>query len=356
MDFGPTQQPPTAGQPPSFELPIAAAMPPAPARKKSGWRVFVWIILAISIAGNMFLFLGLIAMAAVLSPGMEMFDGARHEYVEQTLVRGPGSHKIAVINMRGLIDDALRVEVCSQLDAASRDHRVKAVILRTVTPGGTVSASDQIHHEIMKFRQDSGKPVVAFMQSMATSGGYYTSVACDRIVAEPTAITGSIGVLLSNLIVKNLLEQKLGIEPVTIKSGEKKDWGSMFSEMTDEQKQYFRDKLITPAYERFVQLVAEGRQGQLTADEARRLSDGSLYSAQEAMDKKLIDDVGYMDKAVELARSLSGVSEARVVEYQRPLTLSSLLGVRAEPPLRLDRSVLEELAAPRLLYLWDAGN
>ncbi len=92
-----------------------------------------------------------------------------------------------------------------------------------ITPGGGVSESDRIHHEITKFRHETKKPVVAFMQSIAASGGYYASVACDKIVAEPTTITGSIGVILNHMVFKELLEEKLGIVPTVIKSSPRKN-------------------------------------------------------------------------------------------------------------------------------------
>jgi len=132
--------------------------------------------------------------------------------------------------------------------------------VRIISPGGSVGASDRIHHEILRFRDKTSKPAVAFMQTLAASGGYYASVACDKIISEPTAITGSIGVIMNHLVLKELLEEKLGISPVVIKSGPRKDWPSVFSEVTDEQKQYVTDKLINPAYDRFVQLVVQGRE------------------------------------------------------------------------------------------------
>lgn len=324
---------------------------PRPKKKGSGWRIFWGIVLAFSLLANVLLFFGIIGIM-MLSGGMFTLS---QTYPEQILEDGPASSKIAVIRMQGVIDNQISEEVRRQLDAAAGDRRVKAVILRAVTPGGTVSASDQIHHAITQFRQKSNKPIVAFMQSMATSGGYYTSVACDKIVAEPTVITGSIGVIMSNLVIRDLLENKLGIDPVVIKSGPKKDWPSMFSHMTEEQKQYLMDKLITPAYERFIQLVADGRP-QLTMEEIRTLADGSIYGAEEARANKLIDQVGYIDQAIATAKSLGGISRARVVEYYRSPTILSLFGAETKPSLKLDRDTLHELSVPQLLYLWDANQ
>jgi len=189
------------------------------------------------------------------------------------------------------------------------------------------------------------------MQSVAASGGYYSAVACDYIMAEPTAITGSIGVIMSHIVVKDLLEQKLGIQPEVLKSGEKKDWPSMFSEMTDEQKRYINEKLINPAYERFVALVCQGRNG-LDPQQVRALADGSIYTAEEAQIKGLIDDTGYFEEAVDKAKEMAGISNARVVEFERRTTWMDVLGAQSRQSV-IDTKILEKLAIPQLLYMWD---
>jgi len=145
------------------------------------------------------------------------------------------------------------------------------------------------------------------MQGVAASGGYYTSVACDKIIAEPTAITGSIGVIMGYLVVQELLEEKLGIQPVVIKEGRRKDWPSSFQPPTEEQLQYLQDKVLTPAYERFVQIVDEGRPS-LTLADVRRLADGGIYSTSEALNENLIDEIGYLDEAIKQVKSLAGNS------------------------------------------------
>jgi len=335
---------------------VGTAGVPPQRRKASGWRIFWGLVVAFSVIANVILFFTLIAIvSAIISGPGELFDSA-DGFAEEVLIKGPTSKKIAVVRLEGIIDGAQSRKFKKQLKAARADKSVKAVIIRTVTPGGMVSASDQIHNEIMKFRRETGKPVVAFMQTVAASGGYYTSVACDRIIAEPTAITGSIGVIMNNIVIKDLLEEKLGIQPVVIKSGPKKDWPSMFSETTDAQKEYLMAKLIKPAYNRFVMLVAEGRK-ELSIDDVEELADGSIYGAQEARDEKLIDEVGYLEDAVKLAEELAGITGARVVEYTRVFSLSTLFGAEAKKTKlwEIDRSTLHELTTPRLMYLWDAS-
>jgi len=320
-----------------------------PKKKRSIARIFFGILFTLSILANMFLFMMLIVMAIIVPGGKEGI------FKEQTVTKGHSNNKIAIIRVDGIIDNQLSERVRTQFKAATEDAKVKAVILRIVSPGGTVSASDQIHHEITKFREKTNKPVVAFMQTVAASGGYYSAVACDEIIAEPTVITGSIGVIMNNFVVKELLEQKLGIKAVTIKSGPKKDWPSMFEETTDEQIEYLQQKLIGPAYDRFVKLIDEGRGDKLNKDQVLALADGSIYGADEACENKLIDEVGYLEDAVNAAQRLAGISSSRVFEYKQQFSISSILASENRSPLPLDRDSLSKLAMPQFLYLWDAS-
>jgi protease IV len=320
--------------------------------KTSGWRIFLNILLGLSIIGNIFLFLAVLGLGTVaVTSGLS----GSSEFVEKVLIEGPAAKKIAVINLDGIIQDKVSEEVRLQIKTASESSHVKGVILRINSPGGMVSSSDQIHYYLTNLRKETGIPVVAFMQSVAASGGYYSAVACDHILAEPTAITGSIGVILNHLVFKDLLETKLGILPEVIKSGPKKDWPSMYTPMTDEQKQYLNDKLIIPTYKRFVDLVSEGRKAKLTPEQVRHLADGSIYTAQEALDNGLIDEIGYFQNAVDAAEKLANIKGARVVEYQRPLSWLSSLGAASQVPV-VDAKLLEKMLIPQLMYMWDGKN
>jgi len=319
-----------------------------PARKGYGWRIFWGIVLAFSFMANFVLFLMLIGVVALFSTGQ------RGMFTEEVIREGPARNKIAVVTLQGIIHGQLASEVYQQLKVAGRDRRLKGLIVRVNSPGGTISASDQIYKEIRKFRSKENIPVVAFMQGVAASGGYYTSVACEKIIAEPTAITGSIGVISSFFVVQELLEEKLGVLPVTIKSGQKKDWPSSFREPAPEELQYMQEKLIIPAYERFVQIVAEGREETLDANEVRQLADGGIFGANEARDKKLIDDIGYLDEAIESVKTMAGIETAQVVAYRKPFTFADFLSYRKPNLLKLDRNMLYELGTPQVLYLWSA--
>jgi protease-4 len=355
MDFenSPYSQIPVSPQ--SGPIPTAVPLgfqPPAQEKKKGiGWKIFWGIVLFLSVLTNLFLLIAIIAMGTFLShtavrPTTPKFD-------ENILIDGSRSRSIAVISIDDVIDLPMSDRVQKQLQQASEDSSVKAVIIRIVSPGGYVSSSDQINYEIKRFRETTGKPAVAFMQTVAASGGYYAAVACDKIIAEPTVITGSIGVIMSHLVLQQLLEQKLGIDPVVIKSGEKKDWPSMFSPTTPEQIQYLQDRLVQPAFERFLEVVCQGRQDVLTETEVRALADGSIYSAPQALEKRLIDQIGYLRDAVTLAEELAGIHGARVIEYRERFAFWQYLAAEGKAPFTLDRSAILDLTTPQLMYLWD---
>jgi protease-4 len=351
MDFeqGSNISGPMQPQPPTPMPGYGVSPPPArsPARG-TGWRIFWGIMLGFSVMANVVLFLMLIGVVALFATGQ------RGLLTEEVVREGPASHKIAMVTVQGIIHGELANDVYQQLKAARQDRRVKGIIVRVNSPGGTISASDQIYTQIRKFQQEEKKPVVAFMQGVAASGGYYASVACEKIMAEPTTITGSIGVISWWLVVQELLEDKLGVLPVTIKSGQKKDWPSSFRQPAPEELQYMQDKLVTPAYERFVEVVAEGRKASLSSERVRQLADGGIYGAREALEEKLIDEIGYLDEAIDLVKSMAGIDRARVVEYRKPLSLSDFLSYRQQNLLKLDKATLYELGTPQILYLWSA--
>lgn len=350
MDFEQdTNQPGPTGPEGAGQIPTTAISNPTtgPAKKGAAWRILVGIVLALSILVNIALFLMLIGAVALFAAG------PRESLTEEVIREGPRSRKIVMIKVEGIIDSLQAEGVYKQLKRVKKDRRVKGLIINVNSPGGTISGSDQIYNEIRSFREESGKPVVAFMQGVAASGGYYTSVACDKIVAEQTTITGSIGVIFGHFVLQELLENKLGIEPVIITSGPKKGWLSMFRPFGEEQQQYVEERLIDPAFERFVEVVDEGRPS-LTLSEVKELADGGIYSAKEAHKQELIDEVGYLDKAIEEVKSLAGIEKAQVVEYRRPFSLAGFLSLRSKSKnvLNFDRSMLYELSTPQLLYLW----
>jgi len=292
-----------------------------------------------------FLLIGVIAFVA---------SGQAHQNQMAILQEGSPDQRIVVVNLTGIIDENQASEIHRQLRAAREDDHVQGIILRVNSPGGTVSGSDRIYEELRKYRQERGQPVVAFMRGIAASGGYYSAVACEEIIAEPTTITGSIGVVMSHFVVEDLLENKLGIEPVFLTAGAKKDWPSSFRTPSEEELEYVRQRILTPAYDRFVDVVRQGRSSVLTPNEVSQLADGSVYTAPQAREVKLIDDIGYLDDAVTRVANKAGLSSPQVVEYRRPFSFLGLLEAKSAPAIKLDRSTLYEMTAPEVMYLWNA--
>ena len=343
-------KPPSDPPPPprSPSVPPAYQPYPQPRRRSGIWRVFWGILFGLSFLANVGMFLLLIGLVAVIATGQGPFH-------EQAVVReGPRSNRIVLVRLNGVIGDQQADYIYQQLKTARKDDNVRAIILAVNSPGGTISGSDRIYQEILRYRQETGRPAVAFMQGMAASGGYYASVACDKIVAEPTAITGSIGVVMSYFVFQDLLENKLGVEPVFLTEGAKKDWPSSFRQPQPEELDYIKERLLNPAYERFVQIVQAGRSGELSADQVRKLADGSIYVAPQALKEKLIDQVGYLDDAIGIATSLAGVADAEVIEYRRPFSFMDVLNVEGRSTLKLNRNTLYELSTPQVLYMWNA--
>lgn len=332
-------------------VPVPPAQPMPVKKRRSAWHVVLIVLFSLSVLANiiMFTLLIIVSMAAALA------GSGQGIYTESVLQAGQRTNKIAVIRIDGIITGATSEDVARQLKTAAKDDKVMAVILRVNSPGGGVTASDEIYHEVVKFQKQTQKPVVSFMAGLAASGGYYASAGCEKIIAEPTTITGSIGVIMGHFELQELLQEKLGINPVIIKSGPKKDWPTTFEPVTEEQRQYLQDRLIQPAYERFVEIIADGRVD-LDIDSVRRLADGSIYHANEALVEKLIDRIGYLEDAIKLTEELTGMRDSQVIEYKKPFSFSDILYSRSPGMLNIGRDALYEFVTPQLMYLWAVGE
>jgi protease-4 len=202
---------------------------------------------------------------------------------------------------------------------AAKDPQVKAIVLRVDSPGGSVIGSDEIYHAL----KESGKPVVAQMGELAASGGYYVSMAADHIVAYPDTLTGSIGVI-SQFTNYEELFNKLGLKVTTIKTGENKDFGSPTTPFTEEDEKLWQ-QVVDEAYDNFVNIIADNRG--MTKEEVKALADGRVYTGRQALSLKLVDELGYLEDAIDKAASLGGITgEPRVVQYRRQTPFSALLG------------------------------
>jgi protease-4 len=243
---------------------------------------------------------------------------------------------------------ATDVAVNSQIDQALADDDVAGIIVFLDTPGGGVVASDAINRKVKE--ADARKPVVALMDETAASGGYYIAAAAREIVANPTTLTGSIGVIM---IVPNVSQaaNKIGIQPVIIKSGPHKDIASPFRDMTPEERGILQG-IIDEAYGQFVQAVAAGRK--LDPAKVREIADGRVYTGKQAKDLGLVDELGGQKLALARVRSMAKAPNASLVRYEPRGFLHTLLGASARA--FEGRNVLKDTlgidTSPGLKYLW----
>ncbi len=189
---------------------------------------------------------------------------------------------------------------------------VEAVVIRVNSPGGTASATQEIHSEILKIREE-GKVVVVSMSDMAASGGYYLAAAADHIMANPGTTTGSIGVILQHTNLEELLDN-IGVEFETIKSGEHKDMGDISRALTPEEREILQS-FSQDVYEQFVEAVASGRN--MSREQVLELADGRIFTGRQALELGLVDELGNLYDALDRAAELSGIEDPMVVEFGR---------------------------------------
>lgn len=254
-------------------------------------------------------------------------------------VKGGTGAKVAIIEVEGMLlnartggflqpsenDVSLFVE---QLEKAERDPAVRAVVLRVNSPGGTVAASEVMYEHLVRFRKRTGRPVVASAQDMCASGAYYVALGADKIVAQPSSLLGSIGVIFQTMEFSGTLE-KIGAKAEAIKSGEFKDSGSPFKPLTDEERAMMQS-MVNEYFGRFEDLVKRHRtmEGKRLAD----VTDGRVFSGEQAVLLGLADRTGLLDDAVEYAKELAGTPGARVVMYKRPYGYTGTIYAKSPAP------------------------
>ena len=266
--------------------------------------------------------------------------------------------KIAVITMRGLISSSLPGNVTDSmvddmraaLEQARDDSRVKAIVLQIDSPGGEVTASDEIYNAVLKAR--AKKPVVIYMESLAASGGYYVSCGGKFLMANETTITGSIGVIIQTLNYEQLFN-KVGLASVVFKSGKFKDMLNGARPVTPEERELVQS-FIMNTYDKFLGVVAKERS--LPADLLRNtIADGRILSGKEALQHKLIDGVGELDDAFKKAKELGNAPDAKVVKYGPPFSLSRFLRVFGQADskieLQLPKQLIPQLESGRAYFL-----
>jgi len=308
-------------------------------------RSFVWVILTLCV---------LAVPVAVLTQNTPAKDSNGKE--SGGLMSKFKDH-IQVIRLTGMIMDKADSGLFSSqtgsatsclkdLRKALKNKKVKAVLLRINSPGGTVPTSQEVYEAVLDLKE-AGKPVVVSMGDMAASGGYYVACAADKIVANPGTMTGSIGVIMNLMCYKGLAD-KLGVEPETIKSGLFKDIASPSHKMTREEKEILQ-ALVMDCYDQFTQVVAKGRN--LPIEEVKRLADGRIYTGRQAQQNKLVDEIGTYTDAMALLQKICKekyklTEDLQVDEDKSEGFLASLLESTslASPQANLENFVPTELS------------
>lgn len=283
--------------------------------------------------------LGLIALAVIFAVAQSLgpaasppAQGRRGQavavvYLEGVIAGGRGQSSLLAAG--GGTDSVIR-----QLRQAKEDPDVAAVVLRINSPGGTPAGSQEVYNEVLRVRE-AGKPVVVSFADMAASGGYLVACAADEIVANPSSITGSIGVIIE---VTNLTElyDKLGIATDTVKSGVHKDMGSVTRPLGEDEREILQS-MVDDIYEQFVQIVVQGRG--LDEENVRELADGRIYTGRQALELGLVDRLGDMTDAVDAAGALAGIEGTpRMKEFgfRSPFSLFFGSGLSSGWPLATD--------------------
>ena len=274
-----------------------------------------WIIVCGAVLLCMF-FVGLFALMAVVSED----DG---------FMAGSGD-RIAIVPVEGVIDDEMAKTVNRHLKQYGDDSRIKAIILRVDSPGGGVSASQEIHREVIRLKEEKKKKIVVSMGSVAASGGYYIAAPADKIFANPGTVTGSIGVIAEWINYKDLADWAK-VKPVVFKSGEFKDTGSPTRELTERERQYFQ-AMIDEMYGQFTEAVLNGRKGkggqgkELDAEKVKALADGRVFTGQASVANGLVDAIGNYEDALKATAEMIGMKgEPKTVTPPKPKEGFSIL-------------------------------
>jgi protease-4 len=317
---------PPPGPPPSYPVTPSAPAPSAPRRSSSG--VITCLIVAV-------------VLIAVVMGGLALLaSGMKGAGSTQPTWPGETSDTVGVVSIEGLITGGGQVSpffgatagsdhITSLLRQAAKDRSLKALVVRVDSPGGSAAASQEIYQAVQEYKRDAKKPVVASMSDVAASGGYYVAAPCDKIVALPATLTGSIGVIMETMEYHELLK-KIGVSANALTSGPHKDMGSPFRAMTPEERGIFK-AMIDDVYDQFVTAVADGRK--MDKAKVRKLADGRVYTGRQAKAVGLVDELGTFHDAIRTAAKMAGIKEEPTVKFFGKMTLfEALFGqVRAQP-------------------------
>lgn len=317
----------------------------------------------VTVLGSIFLVVFLLLIIGFVNFIKDISNEIENESASANLVSGSGENTIALINVDGVIVENDPSDLFSSssgeytsarsikkvLQEVGNDTSVKAILLRVNSPGGSAAASDEIYSDIKRFKEEKKIPVVAYFTDLAASGGYYIAMSSDKIVANPSAITGSIGVILSYLNIEELAKT-YGVTSVVYKSGPYKDIVSNFRSPSQEESTILQS-VVDDAYVVFVNRVSEGRK--LETEKTKELADGRIYSAQQAKTNGLLDATGTFEDAVAEARKLANIETASVIEFGKGGFLKTLLGSTLQ---KLGSNPFPSLGkGARVLYLYNPG-
>lgn len=350
MDSQPHSEPSPASLAP---VEVVMRRPSPPPRRRSALGLLVSLLLVLVLGGSL-----LVNFTLLVGRGMDSDRKLREKYYSHAR---SGTHKVAILNLEGVILDGEGF-VKRQIDQAAKDDDVKAVVLRIDSPGGTVNGADYLYHHLGKLVKESKKPLVVSMGGMAASGGYYAAMAVgptpETIFAEPTTWTGSIGVIIPHYNVTDLMKQ-WGVKDDSIVSHPLKDAMSLTRTMTESERQIVQ-ALVDDAFGRFKEVVKHGRPA-LAQDSSAldKVATGQIFTAAQAKDAGLVDRIGFVEDAIDRAIELTGLNkdDVCVVKYEPELSLSDVLfGSQARSPRLnlsggLDVAQLFNLASPRAYYL-----
>jgi len=310
-------------------------------------RLFPAIVSAV--ATGVFLFslvLNLILIVIVIFMGISLrslkessFQTAEYKKVyreKRSISALADRDELAVIYLNGIISETETREgifkyvedpvnaVSNRLKLIKEDKRIKGVLLVIESPGGSVTASDSIYHSIEQFRKETGKPIVTLMKQVAASGALYVASATDYIMAMPTSITGSIGVIMYTFNFKALMD-KFGVEYIPIKSSEHKDLVSPFKKVDQEEIKWMQE-IVDSMLQKFISAVDKGREN-LSMEEIEKLATGRVYIASEALKIGLIDEIGYFEDSLKVLEKMTQAEEPLIVEFSKTRGVWDLLGV-----------------------------
>lgn len=337
--------------PPGYGFPPPGyGYPPPPPQRSVLKRLLFWGGLAMIVLMFFSMLRGISSMSA---------DGGTPLQVKH--ISGPrqGKHTVAVIDLSGVIMEGDGF-VKKQIDRIRDDDSVVGVVLRVDSPGGTVTGSDYILHHLNKLRTERNLPLVVSMGSMAASGGYYVSMAVGHqeksIYAEPTTTTGSIGVILQHYDVSELMA-RFNVRDDSITSHPRKQIMSMTKPMSAEDRAIMQ-AYVDESFARFKSIVKDGRAKFVSDDEAlTKLATGEIFTANQAKNNGLVDEIGFLEDAVDRAIELAKVDKdkTRVIRFQRPISLLDFASLTGRAPTgsgaTSELSMLMELSVPRAYYM-----